>query len=78
MNVPDFEMLAELEHIQWATLTNYILNNISPENIVKWKRQIATPYAELSEDEKEKDRKWADSVVEVIEYHKLDSKMPVL
>lgn len=29
----------------------------------RWKRQIETPYADLSEQEKESDRKWADKVL---------------
>ncbi len=58
------ERLAELEHIQWAHWTKYILENLTPENIERWRKQIETPYSELSEVEKEADRKWARKVVE--------------
>jgi hypothetical protein len=54
------EDLAALEHWQWAKAVAYVLDNMSPENLERWKRQIATPYAELSEREKDSDRKWAD------------------
>ena len=53
------EQMAELEHIQWAHWTAYMLDNLTPENVERWKRQIKTPYSELSEKEKESDREWA-------------------
>ena len=60
------EELAELEHIQWAHWTRYMLNNLTPENIERWKRQIDTPYEELSEEEKNSDRKWARKVLGIV------------
>jgi len=60
------EQLAELEHEQWAHWTKYMLDNLAPENIERWKRQIDTPYSELSEKEKESDRNWARKVIEII------------
>jgi len=33
----------------------------------RWRRQIATPYAALSETEKDSDREWADKVLKVFE-----------
>ena len=57
------EMLAELEHKQWAHWTRYMLDNLTPENIERWKRQIETPYDELPEAEKDSDREWADKVL---------------
>ncbi len=53
------EKLADLEHQQWAHWTRYMLDNLSPENIERWRRQCDTPYGDLSEIEKESDRKWA-------------------
>ena len=53
------EQMAELEHIQWAHWTGYMLDNLTPENISRWRRQIGTPYADLTEKEKESDREWA-------------------
>lgn len=53
------EDLAALEHKQWAHWTKYMLNNMTPDNILRWHKQIKTPYHLLSEEEKESDRKWA-------------------
>ena len=61
------EKLADLEHEQWAHWTEYMLNNLTDENIARWNRQIATPYSELSEEDKEKDREWARKVLDIIE-----------
>ena len=58
------EDLAALEHEQWAHWTRYLLDNLTPENIERWRRQIDIPYAELSEVEKDVDREWADRVLE--------------
>ena len=60
------EQLAELEHQQWAHWTQHMLDNLTPENIERWRRQIDTPYAELSEGEKASDRQWADKVLAII------------
>lgn len=59
------EKLAELEHIQWSHWTKYMLENLTPENIERWKKQIETPYSDLSEKEKESDREWARKVIEI-------------
>jgi hypothetical protein len=61
------EKLADLEHQQWAHWTQYMLNNFTEENIARWRRQIETPYDNLSEKEKESDRKWAKKVLSLIE-----------
>ena len=37
--------------------------------IVRWQRQIKTPYAELSEKEKDSDREWADKAIALILDH---------
>jgi hypothetical protein len=52
------EELADLEHQQWAHWTQYMLDNLTPENIDRWRRQIDTPYINLSEKEKKSDRRW--------------------
>lgn len=61
------EKLAELEHEQWAHWTKYMLDNLTDENIARWKRQIEAPYEELSEKEKESDREWARKVLKILE-----------
>ena len=57
------EKIAEKEHEQWAYWAAYMLEHSSPENIKRWKLQIETPYSELSETEKNADRKWADKIL---------------
>lgn len=57
------ERLSALEHDQWAHWTRYMLDNLTQENIERWKRQCDTPYEELSEKEKESDREWARKVL---------------
>jgi hypothetical protein len=60
------EKLSDLEHIQWMSWTKYFLENNTPMNRARWRRQINTPYSELSEKEKESDREWARKVLELI------------
>ena len=56
------EQLAALEHEQWAAWTRHFLSNQTPENMERWKRQLAATYEELSESEKEADRMWAKKI----------------
>lgn len=37
------------------------------EALERWERQINTPYADLSEQEKNSDREWADKVLAALE-----------
>lgn len=60
------ERLADLEHQQWAHWTRYMLDNLTPDNIERWKRQCATPYADLTEKEKASDREWARKAIAVL------------
>ena len=55
----DLEAAAALEHDQWALWTAHMLDNLTPDNIARWRRQIETPYAELTKKEQDKDREWA-------------------
>jgi hypothetical protein len=59
------EKLAELEHKQWAHWYRYMVANLTPENRKRWDGQAATPYALLTEVEKNCDREWADKVLEI-------------
>lgn len=54
------EKLAEIEHNQWMKWASTLMakENLSPERIERWKKDMV-PYAELSEEVKEYDRKWA-------------------
>jgi len=60
----DLERLARLEHEQWSHWTRYMLNNLTDENIARWKRQMATDYSALTEKEKDSDREWAKKILE--------------
>lgn len=57
------ERLADQEHRQWAHWTTYMLDNMTPENVARWQRQAATDYENLSDAEKESDRKWARAAI---------------
>lgn len=65
MMVDKIEVLASLEHEQWAHWTKYMLDNLTDENISRWRLQIKTPYEQLTENEKESDRVWARKVSEI-------------
>lgn len=73
------ERLAELCHAQWSGWMEYLfskcVNPIEPNTgtvvipkwaVERWRRQIATPYADLAEEEKDSDRKEADRILAVL------------
>ena len=70
------EKLADLCHRQWSGWMAYLFSKglffedgtwIMPEWAVeRWVRQMNTPYEELSEEEKENDRKEADKFIEAM------------
>ena len=72
------EKLASYAHKQWSGWMEYLfskcVNPIEPDGtaiipkwaVKRWKGQIETPYEELSEPEKESDRKEADGMIEII------------
>lgn len=61
------ERLAALEHEQWVVWTHHFLSNQGPENLERWKRQLAATYEQLSESEKESDRIWARKVLTLLD-----------
>lgn len=60
------EQLAAIEHQRWADWQDYLHRVCEPQRdgslvipamfVARWERQIATPYADLTEREKESDR----------------------
>lgn len=70
------EELAALSHKQWSRWMKYLFSkceikmdgsvNIPAWAVERWQRQMNTPYTELSEEEKESDRKEADKVFNTI------------
>lgn len=63
------EKLADLEHQQWAHWTDYMLDNLTEDNIKRWRKQCRTQYQDLTEKEKDSDRVWADKVMKTITLH---------
>ncbi len=63
------EKLAELEHKQWLSWVQYIIkqwSHILPMELKEhWAKNIKS-YSELREEEKDKDRVWADKVIKLI------------
>ena len=53
----EMEELASLEHDRWSRWHLYARANWTPENVERWDRQARTKYQDLSEREKESDRK---------------------
>ncbi len=72
------EKLAALEHEQWAHLMGFIGKHatknqaglryavFTKEEWERWERQMKTPYAGLSEQEKESDKVWARKVLKIL------------
>jgi hypothetical protein len=70
------ELLADLEHDRWSRWQQYLHSQciknkdgsltIPKEKVDRWERQIATDYSELTEDEKESDRKEARKALKLI------------
>lgn len=53
---------------QYAIGNNGTVVTFSVEDAERWKRQMVTPYAQLSEREKESDRRQADKVIAVLQH----------
>ena len=60
------EQLADLEHERWSRWMRWMFDNWTDENIIRWKWQMITPYAELPEHSKESDRKEARRTMEIV------------
>jgi len=70
------EMLADHVHEVWGRWIKYMFGFCTPneddsltiprEKVERWTRQRATPYAELSADERESDRVIAREMLEII------------
>jgi len=68
-----FERLADIEHERWADWQNYLHLRLGGKAMTKndydhWEKQIKTDYKDLSEEEKDSDRK------EVMRYWNLINK----
>lgn len=54
---PLIEKLAAIEHARWSRWHVHCKKNWTPENVSRWDRQARTSYEDLSETEKESDRR---------------------
>lgn len=63
------ELLAALEHERWSGWEKYRDTVDSPVSRERWGRQRETPYAELSEREKESDRVEARKTIALLRAH---------
>jgi hypothetical protein len=75
------ELLADKEHASWAHWMEYLFSccnmvddsdgystyEIPRELVAHWERQVETPYAELSEKEKQSDRKQVAYILPIID-----------
>ncbi|KKL95787.1 hypothetical protein LCGC14_1851070 [marine sediment metagenome] len=71
------EQLADQEHERWSRWMRYLFTLCLPgrngdliipvQSVKHWQGQIDTPYAELSEKEKDSDRKEADNTLQLVE-----------
>lgn len=68
MDRETIEELSDLEHRQWMHWSKYVAENYDiPEELEeKWEKSWK-PYEELSEEMKDKDRKWARKVIDIVE-----------
>lgn len=76
------EKLAANEHERWAHWQKFLhkscLENedgsltIPKEKVELWKKQINTPYEELTENEKESDRYGARKILEILKDNKYE------
>ena len=60
------EKLAAFMHDVWGNWFAYQLNNSTVENLQRWGIQSNLPYSSLTESDKDKDRKFADRIIEII------------
>ena len=71
------EELASNEHNRWAGWMKYLFTKgkknddgsftINKESVNRWERQMKTNYKNLSQKEKDSDRKEADKTIKIVE-----------
>jgi len=57
------ERLAHMEHQRWSSWMKHQFDHWDEVHIKQWKRQMNTPYSELTEKEKDSDRREADKTL---------------
>lgn len=76
------EQLSEAEHTSWSHWMSYLFSKctrqydgtyvIPRELVTRWRYQIETPYAELSEQEKQSDRAEVAHILPIIQQYSPD------
>lgn len=64
------EEISSYIHVMWTKWYLHMKNNFENENFSKkeiWNDQAEANYEDLSEEDKEKDRKFAREIVEILE-----------
>lgn len=56
-DIEDIELLSDIQHEIWSHWMKWFFENDTDENRERWKKQMNTKYDDLSEKEKESDRK---------------------
>lgn len=59
------ERLAEIEHEQWVSWSQAVARDVAGERRLRWE-PLWIPYSELTEEQKDQDRKWADKAIAAI------------
>lgn len=77
------EALADAEHASWGHWMDYLFSKCAPQSVGgvyipaslvdRWKRQAATPYADLSEREKDSDRAEVQKILPFIDAYAGDA-----
>lgn len=85
------ELLAAYAHTAWSGWMKYLFRDmngmrgeppgswtINPELVERWRQQMTTPYAKLSEDEKVSDQHEADEILEFIGHYIYDPMLDTI
>ena len=72
------EKLAAQEHDRWSRWMRWMLAHMTEDNLNRWKLQMATDYADLSETEKQWDREEAKRTMALLQAHGLLRPRPVV
>jgi len=83
------EALSDKEHASWARWMEYLFSKcetymagdslVIPGHLVRrWRGQVETPYSELSEQEKESDRKEVAHILPIIEAYRQEQFQQII
>jgi len=69
------EKLAELEHEQWWSWSRSLAekDRLTQATVKRWS-ELWHPYSELTEEQKDEDRVWADRVLQILEGNEMEEQ----